>query len=272
MNDHQLRIVHLAIVEELPFASVSDISKAMAESTSSSSKTNAVVGKRRVPGSYGKHKLTASVVPFGHASSDVCETIFRTMLAEYGLSGLTQDQRETFIWSLAEVLIHGTSTEIKFDNVWFTFNGTSYTMATAASVCGRYIGLMNPVRVWTRDFRESELPMRMFEILNTADNLELRQVAAANYGTTVDNARFCFDTSSALLNSGMLLSHSDIALIGLLSAYTITRAQADGQSRGETQATSNHAGTVGGTRGAATAPAAPAVSSTERAGFKSLRG
>lgn len=231
------------------------------------------VRQHRVPGSYAKRKAKAEVVPYGHASVDVCESVFRAILTGYGVGGSSEGGRDEFLWCLAETFIHGTSAEIGWDNVWFTFEGSRHSMAILAAEVGRYIGLINPVRVWVRDFRRGELPMRMFEFLNNPDNTELRQSVAANYGTTVDNARFCFDTSGALISSGLTLSHADIAMVNMLSTYTITRAQQDGQSRGDTQASSARAGMVGGTRAGeapalAGSPAAPA----ERGAFRSLRG
>jgi len=257
-------------VDTLPFSNVSDISGTMADSSSSKAPSSAPVSGARAPGSYTRRRASAAVVPYGHASHEVCETIYRQMLSEYGLGGLTASQRDEFLWCLVEVLVHGTSTEINWADVWFTYEGTALSMARAFGVVKSFIGLSNPMRVWVKDFRKGELPMRMSEFLNNSENIEVRQVVASNYGTTVDNARFCFDTAGALVNSGLVLSHSDILLVNMLSSYTIQRAQSDGQARGAVQATSDHSGTVGGVKAAGIAAAAP-VAPSERAAFKAMR-
>jgi hypothetical protein len=225
----------------------------------------------RVAGAYGKRRAAASVVPHGHVLPEVCETVFRAAITSWGVSGSSESDRDELMWCIAEVLVHGTSSEIDWEQVSFTYKGTVLTMAPFFDVAVKHLPVSNPVRVWVRDFRKAEIAVRISELLNTAENIEMRQVAAANYGTTIAEARFCFDTSHALFHSGMVLGHSDMQLISKLAAAVINRAHDDGVSRGFAQATSNHAGTVGGSKPTPQVSPTPTTTAVERGGFKPLR-
>lgn len=224
----------------------------------------------RIPGGYAKRKAGAYVVAHGHIDPDVAESVFRAAIAAWNISGSTEEDRDELLWATAEAFIHGTSSEINWEQVSFKFKGSVFTMAPFASVAAQAISYANPIRVWVRDFRKAEVAMRMHELLNNPDNLELRQMAAGTYGTTVDNARFCFDCAHALPTSGLYLGHSDIIMISKLASVAINRSQEDAISRGFAQANSNHAGTVGGAK--PTPQSAPVVSTpAERGQFKPLR-
>lgn len=251
-------------MDSLPFFNVDNSDM----TDTGSSKNKAVLSGLRIPGSYGKRVPVANAVPFGHVSDQVCEEVFRSVLPAYGLSGSTEEQRYEFIWALAEVFVYGTSQEINWADVKFYFGGSEYSMAGIASICAGRISYVNPVRVWVRNFRKGEFVMRMYEYLSDPMHMEVRQWMAYNYGTTIDNAHYCFDTSSALLYSGMALSFSDRQLIDKLSTFTISRAQSNGQSVGEVDAPSNHAGVVGGTK---VADNQASSTSTARAQFKTMR-
>lgn len=229
----------------------------------------------RIAGGYGKRRSAASIVPYGHASAGKCERVYSTALGIWGIDGTNSEERNDFLFTLAEVLMYGTSGEIEWKKVTFVFDGETFDMAPLADSASREIDGPNPVRVWTRDFRKGEIPFRIHEVLANPENIAIRQLMAANYETTVSNAQFCFDTSDALISSGMTLSQADILLIKRLAAFTIGRAQQNGYANGDLTASSNHAGTVGGTKQPntpSTAPAASIATSEQRGGFRSLRG
>jgi hypothetical protein len=267
--DQQLRTVHLtAIVDSFPFAHLVDTMPA--DPAASQNPAEAKVDGRRSVTAFGKRKMKAKVTPHGHASEDTCNEVMKAIRGAYGLSGSTKESRDEFLWTLAEVFVYGTSPEIDWKVVTFESAGVTYNCEHIAAICAARISAPNPVRVWVRDYDRGEIPIRIHALLNSPENVGVRQVMASHYGTTADNARFCFDTSSALLDSDLTFSHAEILLIGQLSAYTLSRATQDSQQRGEVDATSNRAGTVGGVKqvnGTSTAAAPPA----ERAGFKSLR-
>lgn len=225
----------------------------------------------RLPGSYAKRRISAAVVPHGHVSSEVCEAIFRDAIAGWGIGGSDEAMRDELLWSIAEVLVHGTSSEISWPQVTFTFEGAELTMAAFVAACSLRIGFANPVRVWVRDFRKGEVAVRISEMLNNPENIDIRQTQASRYGTTVDNAKFCYDTSHALFASGMTLGHADIILINQLAATAINSSQEDAISRGHAQAASNHAGTVGGAKPTPQVVPPPITSSSDRGGFKTVR-
>jgi hypothetical protein len=260
-------------VDQLPFSTLPDFSLAttMAGESSSTAKPN-TSQNIRLPGAYGKRKAVANVVPHGHASAETCETIWKNALSAWGFSGTTTTEREDLMWAIAEVLVSGTSAEIDWECVSFEYSGSTYTMSAFADAAAREINYTNPVRVWARDFRRAEIPIRIHTLLGNPENLQIRQTAAANYGTTVDNAEFCFDTAHALLGSGLQLNHAHTALIQALSASVITRSHEDGISRGLAQATSDRSTTIPSTlRTQAPSVAPPVASPAERSGFKPIR-
>jgi len=223
----------------------------------------------RVAGGLGKRRARAGVVPHGHVSSNVCETVFRQAITAWGLSGTTEEDREELKWSLAEVFVYGTSAEISWEHVTFEYKGSLLAMAPFVQTCATHIPYTNPVRVWARDYNRADIPLRIATLLGDPENVEMRQIATANYGTTMDNAKFCFDLAHALTYSGMSLSHSETMTINRLTAAVLNRSTEDSVSRGFAQATSNHADTVGD-RGPPK-QAMPTATTAERAGFKPLR-
>lgn len=256
-------------MDNLPFASVADIFGIMAGEKDTAVATTTSTGRRVL---LAKGRIsTAKVTPHGHADDDTCERIWRSIVSAY-IGGGNEDAREELMNALAEVFVYGTSGEISWEGVSFQLKGEKHTMAALVSVVSENIKLYNPVRVWVRDFKRGELAVRMCEFLSTPENVELRQRAAAAYGMTTDQARYCFDTSDALLTSGLILSHSDMVTIKRAAAFVLSRADAGAISRGETQATSNHAHQIGGGKQTATVnTVTPMVSQEARGGFKALR-
>lgn len=238
--------------------------------TASKAPADAKVDGRRTATAFGRRKLRANVTPHGHASEALCDEILKAIRSAYGLSGSTQESRDELLWALAEAFVFGTSPEIDWKVVTFDFGGSTYNCENIAAICSARISFVNPVRVWVRDYGKGEIPIRIHAILNSPENVGLRQTMACHYSTTTDNARFCFDTSIALLGSDLVFSHAEILMIKQLSNYNLSRAMHDSQERGEVDATSNRAGTIGGTK-QLSAPVAAAAPPVERAGFKSLR-
>lgn len=235
------------------------------------SSSNKKVTTTRIPGGYGTRRSKAGVVPHGHISKETAETIWRAALGMWGVDGSTEDSRDELLWCLAEVFVHGTSSEIDWHAVKFTYNGSEYDLAAFHSTCSQHIPYVNPIRVFVRDFRKAEIAMRIHELLNSAENLELRQRQIARYGTSVENARFCFDTAHALFDSGMTLKPTDIHVINQLAKVAISSAHEDAVSRGYASAPSDHSAVVGGTKPTPQTAPAPQTDSGVRAGFKSVR-
>lgn len=243
----------------------------MSTPTPASGSTGKAPTTTRIAGGYGNRRAAAGVIPHGHVSAETCDTVFRSAITAWGLSGSTEAARDDLLWAIAETLAYGTSSEISWSVVTFSFNGDTLSMAVLFDAASTRIPFANPIRVWVRDFRKAEVAVRISELLRNPDNIEMRQTCAANYGTGLENARFCFDTAHALTFSGMALSHADTMLIGQLSAMAITRSQDDAVSRGFAQATSNHAGTVGGSKPAPQIAPSPSTTPAERGGFKAVR-
>jgi len=225
----------------------------------------------RVPGGYGPRRAKAGVIAHGHISPETAEQIWRSALNQWGIGGSTEDSRDELLWCLAEVFVHGTSSEIDWHVVKFTYNGTEHDLAVFASVCSLNVQYINPIRVFVRDFRKAEIAMRIHELLNNPENMELRQRQIARYGTSVENARFCFDTAHALFDSGMTLKPADIHTINQLAKVAISSSHEDAVSRGFSSAPSDHAGVVGGSKPPPQTTPAPQTDSGARAGFKSVR-
>lgn len=255
------------------FESFLQLSSALADSTMAGEPSTSTSGKAltRVAGGLGKRRAKAQVVAHGHASQETCETVFRQGLSAWGLSGTTEGDRDELKWALAEVMVHGTSAEISWETVTFQFKGDTLTMAPFVQTCANFIGYTNPLRVWGRDYNRAEIPLRISALLADPENVELRQIATANYGTTMDNAKYCFDLAHALSYSGMVMSHSEIMLINRLSASVINRANDDAVMRGFAQATSNHADTVGDRGPVKQASPVTAAPPAERSKFAQLR-
>lgn len=255
------------------FASLLRLPLAFADSTMASESSAAVSKSKpqRVLGGFGARKAKADVVAHGHVSADKCDDIFRAAISSWGMSGTSESDRDDLKWTLAEVFVHGTSPEISWEHVTFQFKGSTFTMAPFAQVCAQNIPFANPIRVWCRDYNKAEIPLRIHSLLINPDNLELRQAATANYGTTMDNAQYCFDLAHALSYSGAALPHSDVMLINKLTAAVLTRSNDDAVMRGFAQATSNHADVIDA-KGVSRQNTQPSVAPpAERSGFKPLR-
>lgn len=224
----------------------------------------------RIFGGAGRRKLQANVVAHGHVSAETCEAVFRSACSSWGIGGSSAQSRDDLVSALAEVFVHGTSSAIDWAVVKFMYGGTELSMNVFHDAASKDIGYVNPIRVWVRNFRNAEVAFRIHEFLNDPANVALRTTAAANYGTTVDNARFCFDTANALFNSGIVLSHTEVAMIRSLSNAVINRAQEDAVSRGFAAAEPQHNGTVGGEKPTPQI-LPPATTPSERGGFKSFR-
>jgi hypothetical protein len=248
-----------------------DLASLFDMSTSASAPTSKKVTTTRLPGGYGARRAKASVVAHGHISDEVAEQIWRAALSLWNIGGSSEESRDELLWCLAEVFVHGTSSEIDWYAVKFTYGGTEHDLGAFHSVCSQNVPYVNPIRVFVRDFRKAEIAMRIHELLNNAENLELRQRQIARYGTSVENARFCFDTAHALFDSGMTLKPTDIHTINQLAKVAISNAHEDAVSRGFASAPSDHAGVVGGSKPSPQVTPAPQTDSGARAGFKSVR-
>lgn len=216
--------------------------------STNAAKGNAVVSRVRTHQGSGKYARASSrkVVYHGCCDSAVAETIFQDTCSAWGISSSDAKDREELKGLLAEALHRATSVEIPYDQITFPFNTKTLDLGTLNTIASLKIGTANPIRTWMRSYNDAEMPVRISDFLDTEENLEERQVAAAAYGTVVSNARFCFDTADALLHSGRKYSASEILLIRALKSSVLAQAQTDATVRGLTQPAPDMSGVVGG--------------------------
>lgn len=227
-----------------------------------------VAAKRSTHKSF-KRLATANVVKHGDMSQRVADTIFLTYLRLNDEEESSPQDREMELEALAEALMFSTSEATDYSNVIFSVDGEERTLDTLNAAAVQHYEGPNPVRTWTRCYQKGEMCARISDLLGFAENVAIRQRAAAQYDVDLSEVHLCFDTAEGLYNTGRAYSHAERRLISSAKIFATKRALERSQDKGDVRPQHDSSGRPSGE------PVAMGLLSSgseTRTGFKSLRG
>jgi hypothetical protein len=135
----------------------------------------------------------SKVVRHGCISAEDADKVFLELLTEWGISQSTETTRLEVYHALAELGVYGTSVAATLEESRIVINSTTCPLSALSSLMVKYTSQPNPIKVFYRSFRNAEIPITMFNILSTVENVRIRATVQMRYGIPMDEVPYAFD-------------------------------------------------------------------------------
>lgn len=210
--------------------------------TGASLATNQVVPKSRA----GKHKTprvieianTRDVVRHGEITNEQAEAAWEEALKEWGVfgAGAVSDAsyRQGFKDRLTQALAISTSSDVENLDTAFYFNERWFSLRVLADCVKKIAGHnASSLRVFCRSYDSAYFACAIFDMLNTASNIEMRTTVALRSGLKVEDSKYGIDIFDAVVaHSGRTFSHQELSIARSATTYRTDQARLSAQSVG----------------------------------------
>jgi len=175
----------------------------------------------------------SAIIRYNEMPAGDAETVFRNTLNKWGLADSNEEERLDILRLIATACAISTSKDDENAETQIQYGAGFLPMRDLIDNARLMVRTTNDsvLRIWTRSFRDAQIPVMIFDMLGDPSNVEIRQELARRCNGPPEHAQYMFDTSDALVKSGIQLSSDELRLF---NSYRAARTSGTARPVGAT--------------------------------------